>query len=788
MKFTHGYWLQKPGFRICHAEQAISARQTQEGVELLASTKKINHRGDTLNTPLLTITYSAPMENVIGVKIVHHKGSVRSNPGFSIHTTQYEPSFHEDAESFVFGSGDLRMTAPKDRDWRIAFTGLDGELTSAGWHSTAYIQTQTPGRDLIGHETGEKSAAWIVEELHLSPGEFIYGLGERFTPVVRNGQQITVWNEDPGTSSEQAYKNIPFYLSNRGYGVFIRHSGNISMEIGSEKTSRLSFAVRGEELEYFIIYGPGLKQVLSRYTALTGKPPLPPAWSFGLWLSTSFLTDYDETTVTGFLDAMKGRDIPVSVFHFDCFWMRQFQWTDFTWDPAVFPDPEGMIERLHERGLRICVWINPYIAQQSRLFDEAAAEGFLLHHADGSVWQTDQWQPGMGIVDFTHPRARTWYQAQLKTLLDMGVDCFKTDFGERIPADAAYHDGSDPEGMHNYYAYLYNRTVYELLSREKGKEEAVVFARAATAGCQQYPVHWGGDCLASYDSMAESLRGGLSLCLSGFSYWSHDIGGFEQTATPDLYKRWAAFGLLSTHSRLHGSTSYRVPWNFDDEAVDVLRHFTRLKLSLMPYLYRWAQNSAETGVPLLRHMILEFEKDPAVSYLDMQYLLGPDLLVAPVFSAEGSARWYLPEGTWTHILSGKSYTGPGWYSETFDYLSLPVLARPGAVIPMGRNKDAPVYDYTVETDIHLYQPRGTARFPFVSAEGISKGSCAVSADSKTLTIAWENLTEPRFLIHGAKYRLENDSQRLHTLTAEDGTTVVSVQGQETGSVTLLPVK
>ena len=250
----------------------------------------------------------------------------------------------------------------------------------------------------------------------------------------------------------------------------------------------------------------------------------------------------------------------------------------------------------------------------------------------------------MGLVDFTNPDAVKWYQNKLKTLLDMGVDCFKTDFGERIPTEnVVYYDGSDPMKMHNYYTFLYNKCVYELLERKRGKGEAVLFARSATVGGQKFPVHWGGDCWSDYVSMEESLRGGLSLCMSGFGYWSHDIGGFEHTSTPDVYKRWAAFGLLSSHSRLHGSQSYRVPWVYDEEAVDVVRTFTKLKASLMPYLYRNAIYTSQTGIPMMRSMVLEFTDDRNTAYLDKQYMMGDSLLDAPIFNDKSIAQFYLPE-------------------------------------------------------------------------------------------------------------------------------------------------
>jgi alpha-D-xyloside xylohydrolase len=424
----------------------------------------------------------------------------------------------------------------------------------------------------------------------------------------------------------------------------------------------------------------------------------------GLWLSTSFTTDYSEETTTAFVDGMAERDIPLSVFHFDCFWMRQFHWCDFLWDPVAFPDPEGMLRRLKDRGLRISLWINPYIAQRSVLFEEGRRLGYLLKRPDGSVWQWDMWQAGMAIVDFTNPDATAWYRSKLQSLIDMGVDCFKTDFGERIPTDVVWYDGSDPQRMHNYYPHLYNQAVFGLLEENRGEGEAVLYARSATAGGQQFPVHWGGDCESTFEAMAESLRGGLSLAASGFGYWSHDIGGFEGTPDPAIFKRWVPFGLLSSHSRLHGSSSYRVPWAFDEEAVDVLRKFTKLKLSLMPYLMTAAAEAHRDGVPMMRPMVLEFPEDPATAYLDRQYMLGPDLLVAPVMSFTGEVSFYLPAGTWTDLLSGEQFTGPRWVDQTHGFDTLPVLVREGAVIPIGAVDDRPEYDWSSDVELRWFAP------------------------------------------------------------------------------------
>ncbi|MFI1197410.1 alpha-xylosidase [Micromonospora sp. NPDC020750] len=692
MKFTDGYWLLRPGVSVLRPGAVESVEPDERGFTVFAPTGRITGRGDTLNRPVVTVRFFSPAPGVVGVTVGHHCGGLPKQPRFALSAGDGHPVTVEvtgDSASLTTGELTARVTLG-DR-WRVDFLHGDRLVTSSTERS-------------VGIATDGEGRTYVHERLALSVGETVYGLGERFGPFVKNGQTVDIWNADGGTASEQAYKNVPFYLSSAGYGVFVDHPEHVSFEIGSEVVSQTQFSVEGQSLTYYLIDGPTPKDVLRRYTALTGRPARVPAWSYGLWLSTSFTTSYDEETVTEFIDGMAERDLPLSVFHFDCFWMRQFHWVDFVWDPATFPDPEGMLRRLHERGLKVCVWINPYIAQRSYLFEEGRHAGYLVRNPDGSVWQWDRWQAGMALVDFTNPDAVAWFTGKLRALLDMGVDCFKTDFGERIPTDVVWHDGSDPQRMHNYYAHLYNRAVFELLEAERGIGEAVVFARSATAGGQQFPVHWGGDCESTFAAMAESLRGGLSLSASGFGYWSHDIGGFEGTPDPAVFKRWIAFGLLSSHSRLHGSGSYRVPWAFDDEAVEVLRHFTRLKLRLMPYLAAAAEEAHRDGVPVMRPMVVEFPDDPAAAYLDRQYMLGPDLLVAPVLSADGRVTFWVPAGTWTHVVTGEQLTGPAWVDQRHGFDSLPVLARPGAVLAVGSTHDRPDYAWADGVELRLYAP------------------------------------------------------------------------------------
>jgi len=673
MKFTKGFWLNRDGVKINGAIDIRSYELSDKSAVFYIAPEKVVHRGQTLSGPLITLSISSPLENILGVTAYHYKGAVKTGPAYETADENISIGITQTQTGFEITSGKLSCVIniyPFD----MAFYYEGGFLTRSNKKSLAYITS--PG------------GAYLRERLLISAGECLYGTGERFTGFVKNGQSVDIYNEDGGTASELAYKNIPFVVSSKGYGVYVNHPENVSFEIGSEAVSKNQFSVKGERLEYFIIGGGSIKGAVSNYTHLTGRPAMPPAWSFGLWLTTSFTTDYNEKTVTGFIDGMKERDIPLSVFHFDCFWMKEYEWCNFTWDNAQFPDAEGMLQRLHGRGLRVCVWINPYIGQKSPLFDEGARNGFLLKREDGGVWQWDLWQPGMGIVDFTNPGAAAWYARKLTALVEMGVDCFKTDFGERIPTDAVWHNGACPHKMHNYYAYLYNKVVFETLRDLKGTD-AVVFARSAAVGSQKYPVHWGGDCDATYESMAESLRGGLSLSLAGFGFWSHDIGGFEATATADLYKRWAAFGLLSSHSRLHGSTSYRVPWLFDEEAVDVLRFFTKLKLSLLPYIYAYGVIACETGIPMMRPMVMEYPNDPVCLYLDRQYMLGDNILVAPIFNDKGICEFYLPKGGYTHLITNKRETGGAFIAKTYDYFSLPVYVRDNSIIPM-------------TTGIHIY--------------------------------------------------------------------------------------
>jgi alpha-D-xyloside xylohydrolase len=663
MKFDHGNWKLLPGTEAIHPLTVVDARVEADALIVTGYNHEIRTRSDYIHGTTITARFTSPMPNVIRVQLTHFKGRRERLPAFDLDPALSNTAVEtgSDDERAWLKAGNLTVSVPTGGAWGFAFERDGAPLTASESRAVGLFQ--------------QNGRTYLREQLSLSPGECVYGLGERFTPFVKNGQSFESWNEDGGTNSELAYKNVPFYLTNRGYGVLVNHPGRVAYEIESHRIGRVQFSVEGHSLDYYVFGGPTMKDALDQYTRLSGRPALLPEWSFGLWLSTSFQTSYDEPTIMANIERMEALGIPISVFHFDCFWMKELTWTSFIWDERNFPDPAGMLARIKAKGIKICVWINPYIAEASPLFAEGAENGYLLHTPDGDVYQVDDWQPGIGLVDFTNPAARAWYADKLRRLVEIGVDTFKTDFAERIPTNVRYFDGADPERMHNYYTYLYNQTVFDLLRDLKGEGEAVVFARSATTGGQKYPVHWGGDNSSTYGSMAETLRGGLSLGLCGFGYWSHDISGFVGTATPDLYKRWVAFGLLSSHSRLHGETTARMPWLYDAESVDVLRHFNQLKGRILPYLLDMGREAHERGLPILRAMILEFPDDPACKPLDMQYMLGSALLVAPIFEPSGEVTYYLPAGTWRHLLTGEVRQGGAWFKERYNYFSLPLWAH-----------------------------------------------------------------------------------------------------------------
>jgi alpha-D-xyloside xylohydrolase len=746
-------WLVNQEHTVQYAEEVytITAREDNRAVTLLCPTRKIFSRGDTLNLSTLSLEIEAQIDGVISLEVTHHAGTRRVGPDFELFPdgkpdVKGEVQKSADGKDTTVKAGALSATISGDEHtFDIKFHATDGSKTltsllnrSVGLAYSPALNTPKQVEDMSAHKH------YVFTQTELGVGESIHGLGERFGAWNKIGQSIQVWNEDGGTSSEQAYKNISFWLSSRGYGVFIDTPNKIDLEIGSERCCRLQTTVEGQRLKWYIIYGPTPKEVLTKYSILTGKSNRVPAWSYGLWLSTSFTTSYSEETVQSFVSKMSESHIPVEVLHFDCFWLRPFHWCDFVWDPASFPDPAGQIRRLKEAGLikKVSVWTNPYIGQASPVFKFAADKGYLLKTTNGDVWQWDLWQTGMAVVDFTNPEACEWFQKCMEKLFDMGVDSIKTDFGERIPTkNVQWHDTSvDPNRMHNYYAFIYNKIVYESVQRKFGKHEAILFARTACAGSQRFPLHWGGDCESTPAALAESLRGGLGIGLASFAFWTSDIGGFEGSPPPWIYKRWVAFGLLNTHSRLHGSNSYRVPWLVDNSSTepenctDVLRHWVQLKRRLMPYLYAQSIESVANGWPAsVRAVAVEFPDDPTAWYIDRQFMVGSQILAAPVFEENGSVEYYLPPGRWFNFWDSKEVHGGRWLREQYGFFQLPLFVREGTVLLLGQSEGADGFSYdwlNSGGEVRLYGAKEGDMTVLVDANGDDKGVLEVNGEGE----------------------------------------------------------
>jgi alpha-D-xyloside xylohydrolase len=528
---------------------------------------------------------------------------------------------------------------------------------------------------------GEERVAYH-EAFSIEPDEHFYGFGEKFNGLDKRGKRLEMWNYDPMTvRSEKAYKNVPFYLSSRGYGIFVDSLTQVQFDMGFSSSATASIVVPDVALEYYVICGPDLMSILNRYSHLVGFPILPPKWAFGLWVSSGAMPD-DTTKALFRADTLREKQIPSDVLHLDPYWMRFGNWCDFIWDTDAFPDPAEMIKQVKAKGFKLCLWINPYLAPNSPVFAKLEDQGCFLKDKNGSTYIADIWggfHPPVAIIDFTHPVAVEWYESQLRDLLKIGIDVFKTDFGEGIPPDTCAYNGMSGKQLHNLYSLLYNDIVSKVTEEQTGRT-GLVWGRSTYAGGQRHAAQWGGDPLCYYQDMTATLHGGMSISMCGHAFWSHDIGGFKGRPDPEVYIRWAQFGLFSPLSRAHGTTT-RLPWNYGERALEIFRKYTHLRYSLLPYIYTYACLAAQTGLPLLRPMVLEFPDDPATWDLDLQYMFGSELMVAPIYNSSGKRPVYFPAGAWFDFWTHERIDGPLFRWVQADLDVLPLYVRAGTLLP-----------------------------------------------------------------------------------------------------------
>ncbi len=593
----------------------------------------------------------------------------------------------EDSDSLHLATQAVQIDVSRD-PWCVCLLNAAGEVVCREASERVPGALDSPGvactvADLGFLQDPETGRVTVHEAFGLAPDEDLYGLGEQFARINRVGQRFELWATDAfGISRRATYKNVPFLWSTRGYGLFVHTGFRVVFDTGSSSLVTHSVTHEGPELDLFLMVGSEPAAILRHYCDLTGYAPVPPRWSFGLWMSRCGYQNREE--VEQVAQGLREHDIPCDVIHIDPWWMGEpANWCSLQWDEARFPDPAAMIEGLLKRGMRLCLWENTYVAESAPIFEEGRERGYFVKNERGEPYMIDVW-PRIGaptaVVDFTNPEAVAWWQSLHRPLLAQGVAVFKTDFGEGAPGDGVYDNGMSGREAHNLYPLLYNSAVFEVVEEMKGR--GLVWSRSGWAGSQRTPTCWGGDPLTDFPYMVNQLRAMLSIGLSGIPFYGHDIGGFAGPSDPELYVRWAQFGLFGSHSRCHGTTP-REPWEFGEEAEAIFRRYAKLRYRLLPYIYSTAVQAVETGLPVVRALVLKYSRDPNVRHLDTEYLLGESFLVAPVLERGARRRMvYLPAGEWVDYWSREVHDGPIWLNYPAPLEILPLFVRRGAIIPM----------------------------------------------------------------------------------------------------------
>ena len=573
-------------------------------------------------------------------------------------------------KDIVYSSAYGKLVIKAD-PWRLIMYDKDGnELTrSRVWSDNDSTQIKVPPFSFI--KRGSDNSRSINPVFSIQPTERIFGFGEAPGPLNKVGQKLNLFVTDPqGPESPDMYKPIPFFFSNLGYGAFIHTAAPLTADVGQSYIGANKLFMKDEDLDMFLFWGTP-KEILSEYTALSGRPEMPPLWSFGTWMSRiSYFTEDEGREVAKQLRANR---IPADVIHFDTGWFDVDWQCDYEFSPARFKDPAKMIEDLDKDGFKICLWQLPYFVPGNKYFKTLVDEGMAVRNGRGTLPYED------AVLDFTNPKTVKWYQDQLGKLLEMGVGAIKVDFGEAAPLDGIYANGRSGLYEHNLYPVRYNKAVADITKKVKG--DNIIWARSAWSGSQRYPLHWGGDAASTNTGMLGTLHAGLSLGMSGFSFWSHDMGGFVTSTPEELYRRWLPMGFLTSHTRAHGAPPTE-PWLYNKEFTDYFRKCAEMKYSLMPYIVKEAEECASNGWPMFRALQVEFPEDQGVWQIEDEYMFGKDFLVAPLLTQTRKRSVYLPAGQeWVNYQSGKTYA-PGWHTLTPEgELDCIIMVRKGAEIP-----------------------------------------------------------------------------------------------------------
>jgi len=609
---------------------------------------------------------------------------IQANSGFVVPAVAAEPSlmlvnndmpqskewqYSKEGDNHVYTSPHAKLVI-SEQPWKIEVYDQHGKLLTSTNHKSDNSTTWTPLMPFSWVRRAADYSRSFNAAFNLQPNEMIFGFGEQFTEFNKRGQKVVLFTDDAnGTQNEGAYKPIPFFMSSQGYGMFIHTSTPITADVGKYFSGINSIMIGDEDLDIFIFTGKP-KDILDEYTNVTGKPEMPPLWSFGFWMSR--ITYFSEAEGREAARLLRENKIPADVINFDTGWFEVDWRCDYEFAESRFDDAEKMIADLKADGFHTCLWQLPYFTPRNRLFPEIIEQGLFVKNSKGNIPYED------AVLDFTNPDAIAWYESKIEGLLKMGVGSIKVDFGEAAPFYGIYHNGRTGFYEHNLYPLRYNKIVADLTKKING--ENIIWARSTWAGSQRYPLHWGGDSEPTNSGMKATMRAGLSIGLSGFSFWSHDVGGFIQQTPENLYRRWLGFGVLSSHTRAHGQPP-KEPWEYSPEFLNLFRDAMNMRYQMMPYIYAQEKHSSENGLPMMRALFVEYPDDPGAWLVDDQYMFGTDMLVAPLFEEVQSRNVYLPGNhKWIDYQTLKVYN-PGWNSIEAGRIPTIILVRDGAAIP-----------------------------------------------------------------------------------------------------------